>query len=105
MISCFHEAELNKLHSIANANQYDVLTLVLRGDAEVLYNRYMHRMNEENRHPVHLTTTMNVKEDFIKLAEWIKNEKVPGETFEIDATDFSYQADQEVLKQIDSFMA
>ncbi|MBD5518957.1 MAG: AAA family ATPase, partial [Lachnospiraceae bacterium] len=74
----FHEDELKKLHSIAQENQYDVLTLVLRGNADVLYNRYIHRMNEENRHPVHLTTTLDVKEDFVKVAEWIRNERVIG---------------------------
>ena len=42
----FHEEELKKLHAIAHENQYDVLTLVLRGDAEILYDRYLFRMNE-----------------------------------------------------------
>ena len=100
----FHEDELEKLHSIARENQYDVLTLVLRGNADVLYNRYIHRMNEENRHPVHLTTTLDVKEDFVKVAEWIRNERVIGKKLVIEATDFSYQEDTEILKQIDSFM-
>lgn len=100
----FHEAELEKLHAIADENQYDVLTIILRGDAEVLYHRYLHRMNEENRHPVHLSTTLDVKEDFVKMAEWIHNEKVPGETLTIEATDFSYQEEPAVLGQIDSFM-
>lgn len=100
----FHEAELKKLHSIAYENQYDVLTLVLRGNVDVLYDRYIHRMNEENRHPVHLTTTVDVKEDFIRIAEWIRGEKIIGENFIIEATDFSYQEDPAVLNQIDVFM-
>lgn len=61
-------------------------------------------MNEENRHPVHLTTTLNVKDDFLKTAEWIRNEKIIGETLEIEATDFSYQENAAILKQIDFFM-
>lgn len=100
----FHEAELKKLHSIADENKYDVLTLVLRGNADILYNRYIYRMKEENRHPVHLSTTLDVKEDFVKTAEWIRNERVIGEKLLIEATDFSYQKDTEVLNQIDSFM-
>lgn len=100
----FHEAELEKLHSIAVENQYDVLTIVLRGDTDVLYHRYIHRMNEENRHPVHLTTTLDVKEDFVRTAEWIRNEKVIGNSLIIEATDFSYQESPTVLDQIDSFM-
>lgn len=100
----FHENELKKLHSIAEENCYEVSTLVLRGDPEVLYHRYMHRMNEENRHPVHLSTTLDVKDNFFRSAEWIRKEKVIGETLIIEATDFSYQEDSTVLKQIDSFM-
>ncbi|MBD5130635.1 MAG: ATP-binding protein [Ruminococcaceae bacterium] len=100
----FHEAELEKIHNIAHENQYDVLTLVLRGNADVLYERYIRRMNEENRHPVHLTTTINEKEDFLKTAEWIRNEKIIGQTLEIEADDFSYQQNSAILKQIDFFM-
>lgn len=100
----FHEAELKKIHSIAHKSQYDVLTLVLRGNTDVLYNRYIYRMNEENRHPVHLSTTLDVKEDFVKAAEWSRKERIIGEILTIEATDFSYQEDAEVLKQIDAFM-
>lgn len=100
----FHERELEKLHLIASKNQYDVLTLVLRGDTDVLYQRYLHRMKEENRHPVHLTTTLDVKEDFAKCAEWIRKENVIGETVVIEATDFSYQENPTVLERIDLFM-
>ena len=102
--SNFHEAELQQLHEIAGENQYEVCTLVLRGDTDVLYQRYMNRMNNENRHPVHLSTTLDVKEDFIRCAEWMKQEKVIGRTIEIDATDFSYQKSEELLKRIDEFM-
>ena len=61
-------------------------------------------MKEENRHPVHLTTTVDVKEDFIRTAEWIRGEKIIGENFIIEATDFSYQEDPTVLNRIDAFM-
>ncbi|MCM1386982.1 MAG: ATP-binding protein [Bacillus sp. (in: Bacteria)] len=100
----FHESELQKLHTIAAEHQYAVLTLVLQGDAEVLYQRYLHRMKEENRHPVHLSTTLDIKEDFLKSAEKIRNEKVIGETLVVEATDFFYQKDSVVLGKIDSFM-
>ncbi len=102
--SNFHEAELKKLHEIAHENEYDVLTLVLRGDAEVLYERYLFRMSKENRHPVHLSTSLHIKEDFIRTAEWIRSEKVIGDTLMIEATDFSYQEDPVILNQVDAFM-
>lgn len=100
----FHEHELKKLHSIAEENCYEVLTIVLRGDTDVLYQRYLHRMNEENRHPVHLSTTLDVKEDFVGSAERNRKEKVVGEVMTVEASDFSYQEDPTVLGRIDSFM-
>lgn len=100
----FHEHELEKLHAVAEQNLYEVLTIILRGNPEILYQRYLHRMNEENRHPVHLSTTLDVKEDFLKTAEWIKKERVMGKTLVIEASDFSYQQDPAVLNQIDFFM-
>lgn len=100
----FHEAELHKLHKIAKENDYEVYTLVLRGDVDVLYQRYIDRMSSGNRHPVHLSTTLDVKDDFISCAEWIKREKIIGNVMKIDATDFSYQENEDLLKQIDQFM-
>ncbi|MBR1702617.1 MAG: AAA family ATPase [Lachnospiraceae bacterium] len=100
----FHEVEQQKLHEIARENQYEVLTLVLRGDEEVLYQRYLHRMNEEQRHPVHLSTTLHIREDFLRIARYIRNEVVIGKVIVIEATDFGYQRDEELLKKIDAFM-
>lgn len=100
----FHEKELQKLHQIAKERQYDVLTLVLRGDADVLYERYMHRIHAENRHPVHLSTTLDVRENFMKIAEFIRKETILGETLTVEATDFAYQSDPVILHRIDDFM-
>lgn len=102
--SNFYKVELKKLHAIAHNNQYDVLTLVLQGDAKVLYDRYLFRMNEENRHPVYLSTSLHIKEDFIRTAEWIRNENVIGDILLIGATDFFYQESAAMLKQIDAFI-
>jgi len=102
--SNFHEAEQEVLHAIANENGYQVLTLVLRGNTDVLYHRYLHRMNEENRHPVHLSTTLHIQSDFSKIAEQIRTGKIIGEAIEINATDFSYQDDEALFAKIDEFM-
>lgn len=58
----------------------------------------------ENRHPVHLSTTLDVKEDFISTAQLIRSEKIVGEALWIDACDFSYQQDEQLLRTIDLFM-
>lgn len=100
----FRQAELQTLHSIAGEHHYRVLTLVLRGDVEILHQRYLNRMEHENRHPVHLSTTMDVKADFIRYVEASRDVKAAGDTIEIDASDFSYQTAELLLEQVDRFM-
>lgn len=102
--SNFHTGELKRLHEIAKEYGYEVLTLVLRGNVDILHQRYLYRMKNENRHPVHLSTTLDVYEDFKGYLEWTRKEDIPGEWIEIDANDFSYQVDEELLGKIDKFM-
>lgn len=102
--SNFHTKELENLHQIASEQGYEVLTLVLRGDAELLHQRYLHRMQNEKRHPVHLSTTLDVFEDFKAYIEHTRKEEIPGTVLEINADDFSYQTDEILLSKIDCFM-
>ena len=102
--SNFHTKELETLHTMATEYGYEILTLVLRGDVEVLHKRYLHRINNENRHPVHLSTTLDVFEDFKGYIEYTRKEEIPGELIEICANDFSYQTNEELLERIDAFM-
>lgn len=102
--SNFHTNELQNLHKIASEHGYEVLTLVLRGDVELLHQRYLHRMQSENRHPVHLSTTLDVFEDFKEYIEHTRKEEIPGNVLEINADDFSYQTDETLLSKIDCFM-
>lgn len=100
----FRTHELEKLHKIAAHNGYDVLTLVFRADTHLLHERYLHRIAHENRHPVHI---ISVLDDYVDFAEYIgkaRSELVPGETMCIDADDFSYQTNEELLKRLDAFM-
>ena len=102
--SNFHAAELDLLHKAADENGYEVLTLVLRGDADNLHKRYVNRMENENRHPVHLGTTLHVLDDFRKYTEYSHGQIIPGNVLYINANDFSYQTDEEILKSIDEFI-
>lgn len=102
--SNFHTGELERLHHIAGESGYQVLTLVLRGDIATLHGRYLHRIYKENRHPVHLSTTFDVFEDFKAYIEHSRKEEIPGEILAISASDFSYQNNQEVLAKLDEFM-
>lgn len=40
--SNFHSAKLETLHKMAYKNNYEVLTLVFRGDVEILHKRYLY---------------------------------------------------------------
>ena len=62
---------------MACENNYEVLTLVLRGNAEILHKRY----TEDSR-----------------------KEEIFGDVISINADDFSYQTDEVVLKRIDEFI-
>lgn len=102
--SNFHRTELERLHKIAQDNAYDVLTIALFGDVEVLHARYLNRMTNENRHSVHLSTTIDEFEDFKRCSDYLKSIEVPGEVIRINATDFAYQSCGEILCKIDTFM-
>ena len=100
----FRIAELEKLHKIAAEHDYQALTLVLQADAEILHKRYLNRMHNENRHPVHLCAQFNTFEGFQTYIESLRSAAVPGAVRYIDANDFSYQTDPQLRKEIDAFM-
>ncbi len=100
----FRSRELEKLHAIAAEKGYEVLTLVLRGDYGILHARYLHRISHENRHPVHVSTGLDLFEDFEEYMGKLRAEYIPGKTLEINANDFSYQSDSSLLAETDAFM-
>ena len=102
--SNFRIGELEKLHAIAKEKDYQVLTLVLRGDVEILHKRYLNRMHNENRPAVHLCAEFNTIEGFGAYLESLRTPTVPGNGICIDANDFSYQTNPEILAKIDEFM-
>lgn len=102
--SNFHKADLEILHEIASKNNYEVLILVLRGDVNTLHKRYLNRINNEGRHPVHLSTTFDIFDDFKGYIEFARKEDIDGNVIRINADDFSYQKNGALLSMIDKFM-
>ena len=100
----FRQEELNKIHTLAKEHHYDVLTLSLRADDDILYSRYMNRMKNENRHPVHLSATLDIFEDFKQYLAKLRKVEIAGEVLHIDANDFTYQSNENLLSKIDGFM-
>ena len=103
--SNFRIGELERLHEIARENGYQVLTLVFRGEVEILHKRYLNRMHNENRPAVHLCPEFNAIEGFGAYLESLRTPTVPGEAMGIDADDFDYQSDPHILAKIDEFMS
>ena len=99
----FRQSEMERLHSLAAENGYDVLTLVLRGEVNILYKRFVNRITDENRHPVHLSG-FNSFDSFKLYIETSRKEKTFGRAIEITADDFSYQKDGDLLSKVDIFM-
>ena len=101
--SNFHTEELEGLHEIARNNNYEVLTISLYGNVKILHERYMNRINE-NRHPAHLSATLDVFEDFKRCSDYLTNVEKPGEVIRVNADDFAYQSNPDLLTELDQFM-
>ena len=99
----FRTEELLKIDRIASSAGYDVLNLVLRADVDIIYERFLNRIENENRHPAH-TVGFDGYESFKEYIGVGREQKTFGRTIEIWADDFSYTTDDELLAKIDSFM-
>ena len=99
----FKEGEMVRLHEIAEKAGYEVLTLLLQADVDLLYRRFVNRIENENRHPVHISGFEGY-ESFKTYIERGRQEKCLGRTLLIDANSFDYQSDGAILSEIDEFM-
>ncbi len=99
----FKEGELKKLHGIAEKKGYSVLTICLEADMDIIYRRFVNRIENENRHPAHLSGFEGY-ESFAFYIEKARKEKPLGDVIKVNANDFSYQTDEKTLSQIDAFM-
>lgn len=99
----FKEKETEKLYNLAMAAGYNVLTLVLTADMEIIYKRFVNRIENEKRHPVHICgfDGYDTLKNYIDLG---RTQATFGERIDISANDFSYQNDEEILSLIDRFM-
>ena len=99
----FKEDELKRIKEIADARGYKTLTLVLRADMDVIYKRFINRIENENRHPAHISGF----DGYDSLKYYIdlgRKQGCFGDVMEIDANDFSYQSDEAVISKIDVFI-
>ena len=99
----FKEGELCRIQKFAKESDYDVLTLVLRADMDIIYRRFVNRIENENRHPVH-TSGFDGYDSLKHYIELGRAQTTFGTTLSICADDFSYQKSADVLSVIDEFL-
>ena len=102
--SNFRQHELDELLTLAAAHGYEVLVLILRADLTVLHKRYLHRISDENRHPVHRVSTFNDFNGFREYVESTRPQLDGPQAVHICADNFSYQTDPVLLGRIEDFL-
>ena len=96
----FKEHEMERIYTLAMDAGYNMLTLVLTADMEIIYQRFVNRIENENRHPVHISGF----DGYDSLKYYIdrgREQKCFGNILKLNANDFSYQ---EKFDEIDRFM-
>lgn len=101
--SNFKPYEMDELKKIVSEYEYDVLSLVFKGDNHVLHDRFLKRLNE-NRHYVHKSQDFTDVKDFINTLEELRSVKYIGKVINVDSTTFDYQKDDKLMKEIESFL-
>lgn len=63
----------------------------------------MNRMKNENRHPVHLSTNFDIKENFVQNVKNTRLPKIDGDVLRVNANSFDYQNDTKIFDLIEKF--
>lgn len=100
----FRENYLKVFDALAKEYRYDILDINLVGTPEILFGRYMNRIVNENRHPVHLANRLDDLEKFTEYTLARRDEKLYGKVITVNADDLSYQQDKKLLEQIEEFL-
>ena len=94
---------MDVLKELCNELDYDVLSLVFKGNNEILHKIFLNRLNE-NRHYVHKSQDFTNIEDFIKTLEELRSVKYIGKVINVDSSNFDYQNDMKLLNEIEHFL-
>lgn len=100
----YHDGQLKEMFCLAEEFGYSSLTVILEGNIDILYKRYLNRIKNENRHPVHLSTNFEIKENFERYVLDTRLKKVDGNVLKLSADAFDYQTDPKALAAINEFL-
>lgn len=100
----FHTESIERINEIAKKNDYDLLTIVLRGDIDILYKRYVNRNVNEKRHPVHLYNELDDYDKFKDYLERYHNEEVNTRKVIVGVNSLDYQDNKGIISIIQDFL-
>ena len=90
----FRKNELERIKDIADEYEYDVRLLVLRGDIEVLYQRFLARL--PNRHKAHMS--LHLDESIDRFKEYIEEQRREDVIFLPHIIDTTKKSAKEILE-------
>ncbi len=98
----FRKNDLDNIKEIVTMHSYDVLLIILKGDEQILFERYQKRL-KEYRHPVHQIVEFNTFDGFKAYLDSQRLEEYPFKSIFIDASSFAYQEDEKYRALIEEF--
>lgn len=100
----FKDKDIKRIYNFKEINDLDILILRFQADYDILYERFMHRIKYEKRHIVHQSAGLT---DFNKFKEYLaKGRDIDLTSFnviDVDASNFNYQNDFDLLMKIKRF--
>ena len=100
----YHDGQIKEVFALAEKYGYSYLTIVLEGNIDILYKRYINRIKNENRHPVHLSTNFDIKENFVQYIPGARLSEIGGNVLKLNADTFDYQKDSKTFNLIEEFL-
>lgn len=102
--SNFRDYEMEYLNNLALDNNYKIITIVINADIKVLHKRFMNRILNENRHPVHKAVDFSNYSDFEKQIISDRNRNYKGEVIRLDSSNFEDLYNDNTIKEIDKYI-
>lgn len=99
--SNFRQHELDYIKQKAQESDYKIITIVIRADIMILHKRFINRIENENRHPVHKAVDFSNYYDFEKRIREDRIRIYPGEIVYLDSSSFNDLYKDENFEKID----
>lgn len=102
MESNFKPYEMDELIQLCKEEKYEILSLKFQGDDQILQQRFLKRLN--HRHKVHMSQDFSSLPRFVAAQNELRSVQYPGKVISVCCDDFSYQQDEKLFDQIQTFL-